>query len=386
MVLSGNNIIGFCNICNNGLRDNSKDCHRKGCNQDNQDTAYDSGHMEEAGQAGDEEDKAHTKEGENNHFLLGNLLHDDIDRYIADHRKEGHCDVEKGAEALRQFHKNRYVVKKSGLEHGNTDPIADIRNDEDPEFTVGKTLTQRTESIALGRMDFDIVHFLNGQGRNQAADHGDQSHDNENDPHRPDSASYHGCDSGPDGRCHIAQSGTENKGKGDRCRNIRQGLLISGKLGDQCIVRRAVNRHEEIEQKHHDKNPDSIDDSVTTQLRCNRISGCRANIDHDGDQCQRDSGLLHKRNPAALRVFALVRQVADPGVGDGIKDTSQGIDTADNGENAEDHTSLRNEVEHSFGNRDLVRLIKGFNKVGKNGRHQGPAQLSDGKEPDDFFW
>lgn len=146
-------------------------------------------------------------------------------------------------------------------------------------------------------------------------------------------------------------------------------------FGDQRVVRRAVDRYEKIKEKHHHKKPDAVHPRLVVH---------RCDIGQHRHDRERNGRFSHERDPASVRIFTAVRQISDPGIRHGVKDTPERVDRAENRDDSENHPSLRDEdglprVEHL-----LVRLIERHDPVREDRRHQRPAELPDREAPDYF--
>ncbi len=193
-----------------------------------------------------------------------------------------------------------------------------------------------------------IFLLIDGESGNQKSDQTDDSQDRKSDPDRHNSA--HGrLQRAPDERSGIADRRSQQERHRDISRNTDAGVLCGSQFRDQRVIRRAVGRHEQIEQEERNQEPDAV-------YAGDRVH--RRPENEDRNQRERNRDLLHERNPSPLRVCGSIRKVCDHRVCYSVEHSAERRNTADHGGDPEDHASLRDEKCLTCGDRIRIRLIE----------------------------
>ena len=100
-------------------------------------------------------------------MLLGKAFRQLSYKSIQADREECHADVQYGVHGFRQLHQGGNEECQSGLEHGNRNPVTDIRTDKDPELPVRESLGERGECVSFHRFDLHIIIFIDRKSRDQ---------------------------------------------------------------------------------------------------------------------------------------------------------------------------------------------------------------------------
>ena len=173
-----------------------------------------------------------------------------------------------------------------------------------------------------------------------------------------------------DQRAHIAECAARHEEeRADRV-GVDSQRSVLDQLGNERVVRDHVEREEEVVPPHERRDPHGVEPADLAE---------RDEEHEQRTQTERDGGLFHQRDPAAIGMLALVGAGCDERVGDGVNDVTDGLDQPDNRENPQHDPPLRDEIGDS---RFFGRLIKIDEVVVEHGRKQTHGKLRQAQSYD----
>lgn len=226
---------------------------------------------------------------------------------------------------------------------------------------IGKRVPERRAQRHVREHGVHVVLFPDGTGRDHQQDDADERVDAEGRAPRPQCRQSRALEQAHDQRTHIAERAARHEEeRADRV-GIDSQRSVLDQLGDERVVRDHVEREEEVVPPHERRDPHGVEPADLAE---------RDEEHEQRTQTERDGGLFHQRDPAAVGVPALVGAGRDERVGDGVDDVTDGLDQPDNRENPQHDPPLRDEIGDS---RFFGRLIKIDEVVVEHGRKQPAA-------------
>jgi len=256
--------------------------------------------------------------GTQEHGLLAHLPGQDIHQRIGAHTHTDGNNGDDGDPHIRQGQKIRNVVDLGRVEEGKGNPHHQIADGNDGEIAVAENSLQRlAQRLRIGLLA-DVVLFPDGQCGNHGRDSAANAAHDKGDPQGPDLA---------DASAHqhaLGHGSAEHQGIRDNIEQAVDGIEEhpAFRLGDDLRlkgrIRNVIQRGEQIIQNQQNADPDGIEDAGTVYRR---------EEDHQAAKTVRNGAPAHEGDSSAQSVLAVIGQVRDPGVRNGIHD---GADAPDN--------------------------------------------------------
>ena len=184
-----------------------------------------------------------------------------VDRNVKDKRQCGHSHKIQCCHCLREFQQTGNEKRKARLEHGEGDPVKDIRSYKFPEFSIPKGCCKGTKSRILRGNGIYVIFFPDAEYRHKHAYECCRCHGCESDPDCIYSSEGRNQRT-PDRRCQIGHSGSCNKGERNDGGYIQAFLLCMAQFRNQGIVRSTVCRDRKVICQNHTKQECRIDPAV----------------------------------------------------------------------------------------------------------------------------
>lgn len=293
------------NIGDDRLRQNAEDCHGN-AREDGDEVAPP---QPLTAERRDEEHCRIGEETDNDDLFLAKFGCQTVDDGVERQTDDRHDDGQEERVALARVHQTGDIEGEPRLEERHGEEVDDVGIHEAAELLVFKRLEERREGFCFYGFGVNIVTLPDEEGGHQHGDRGDGGKNGDGEPDgvcRPEGRGEEPREIGEQ----VRDREPRDVGERDIGRDVDSVFLRVAELGNQRIVRCAVDCHEQIEQHQRDKQNDIIDDHV---------SGRREREDPDGNDGERNGDDLHEGDtPAALKTTG-VRPPGNERIGDGVE-------------------------------------------------------------------
>ena len=169
---------------------------------------------------------------------------------------------------------------------------------------IGKRVPERCAQRHVREHGVHVVLFPDGAGRDHQQDDADERVDAEGRAPRPQRRQSRALERAHDQRAHIAECAARHEEeRADRV-GVDSQRSVLNQFGDERVVRDHVEREEEVVPPHERRDPHGVEPADLAE---------RDEEHEQRTQTERDGGFFHQRDPAAVRVPALVGAGRDGG-------------------------------------------------------------------------